>query len=226
MVISSVYFLYYELKNWNFKKILFFTLGLIIGLIIMISKPLTENEGIVFVFFCGLVSVCGMTLPGLSGSFLLLLLGNYTLLLVDSVNAIYFSISDIIRLDFDFISDPYRTKLLKLAAIFTLGSITGLIFFSNVLSFVLRKYHQNTIATIIGFIGGSLGVIWPWRKKVYKNDELGEIVFNSIGKPEIAYYEYVLPNIKSTDFWLLSLFIILGVIFVSLLERYGIKKRG
>ena len=95
----------------------------------MISKPLTENEGIVFVFFCGLVSVCGMTLPGLSGSFLLLLLGNYTLLLVDSVNAIYFSISDIIRLDFDFISDPYRTKLLKLAAIFTLGSITGLIFF-------------------------------------------------------------------------------------------------
>ena len=226
MVISSVYFLYYELKNWNFKKFLFFTLGLIIGLIIMISKPLTENEGIVFVFFCGLVSVCGMTLPGLSGSFLLLLLGNYTLLLVDSVNAIYFSISDIIRLDFDFISDPYRTKLLKLAAIFTLGSITGLIFFSNILSFVLRKYHQNTIATIIGFIGGSLGVIWPWRKKVYKNDELGEIVFNSIGKPEIAYYEYVLPNIKSTDFWLLSLFIILGVIFVSLLERYGIKKRG
>ena len=64
------------------------------------------------------------------------------------------------------------------------------------------------------------------EKKVYKNDELGEIVFNSIGKPEIAYYEYVLPNIKSTDFWLLSLFIILGVIFVSLLERYGIKKRG
>ena len=91
---------------------------------------------------------------------------------------------------------------------------------------MLRKYHQNTIATIIGFVGGSLGVIWPWRKKVYKNDELGEIVFNSIGKPEIAYYEYVLPNIKSTDFWLLSLFIILGVIFVSLLERYGIKKRG
>lgn len=226
MVISSVYFLYYELKNWNFKKFLFFTLGLIIGLIIMISKPLTENEGVVFVFFCGLVSVCGMTLPGLSGSFLLLLLGNYTLLLVDSVNAIYFSISDIIRLDFDFISDPYRTKLLKLAAIFTLGSITGLIFFSNILSFVLRKYHQNTIATIIGFIGGSLGVIWPWRKKVYKNDELGEIVFNSIGKPEIAYYEYVLPNIKSTDFWLLTLFIILGVIFVTLLERYGIKKRG
>ena len=225
MIIASLYFVYYELEKWNLKTILFFLIGLIIGLLIMFSKPLTENEGSLFVFFCGIISVCGMTLPGLSGSFLLLLLGNYSLLLVDAVNAIYYTIGEIFDLNFGFLQDSSRMKLLQLSAIFTIGSIAGLIFFSNILSYVLKNYHQITIATIVGFIGGSLGVIWPWRDKVYKQSEGGEIIYNSIGNPIIAYYDYILPNIKSTNFWFLTLFIILGVGIVTLLERYGVKKK-
>ena len=131
----------------------------------MLSKPTAENDGLLFVLFCGIISVSGMTLPGLSGSFLLLLLGNYTLLLVDAVNAIYYTLTDLIRLNFEFIEDHSRMKLLQLAVIFTVGSIAGLIMFSNVLSFVLKKkFKQVTLATIIGFITGSLGVIWPTEK--------------------------------------------------------------
>lgn len=224
MILASLYFVYHELEKWKFKTILFFGVGLLIGLTIMLSKPLTENDGLLFVFFCGVISVCGMTLPGLSGSFLLLLLGNYTLLLVDSVNAIYYTLGDLIKLNLEFTNDTHRIKLLRLAAIFSLGSISGLIFFSNILSYVLKKHYEITIAIIIGFICGSLGVIWPWREKVFKLSEDGNIINNSIGNPEIAYYDYILPNIKTIDFWFLLLFIILGFIIVTLLERYGVQK--
>ena len=224
MILASLYFVYSEIDKWKFKTILFFVIGLVIGLTIMLSKPLTENDGLFFVFFCGVISVSGMTLPGLSGSFLLLLLGNYTLLLVDSVNAIYYTLGDLIKMNLEFTNDTHRMKLLRLAVIFSLGSISGLIFFSNILSYVLKKYYQITIAIIIGFISGSLGVIWPWREKVFKLNEEGDIINNSIGNPEIAYYDYLLPNIKTIDFWFLILFIILGAITVTLLERYGVKK--
>ena len=224
MILASLYFVYHEIDKWKFKTILFFIIGLFIGLTIMLSKPLTENDGLFFVFFCGVISVSGMTLPGLSGSFLLLLLGNYTLLLVDSVNAIYYTLGDLIKMNLEFTNDTHRMKLLRLAVIFSLGSISGLIFFSNILSYVLKKYYQITIAIIIGFISGSLGVIWPWREKVFKLNEEGDIIKNSIGNPEIAYYDYLLPNIKTIDFWFLILFIILGAIVVTLLERYGVKK--
>ena len=224
MILASLYFVYQEVEKWKFKTILFFVIGLFLGLTIMLSKPLTENDGLIFVFFCGVISVCGMTLPGLSGSFLLLLLGNYTLLLVDSVNAIYYTLGDLIKMNLEFTNDTHRMKLLRLAAIFSIGSISGLIFFSNILSYVLKRHYQITIAIIIGFISGSLGVIWPWREKVFKLNEKGDIINNSIGNPEIAYYDYLLPNIKTIDFWFLILFIILGAITVTLLERYDVKK--
>jgi uncharacterized membrane protein len=224
MILASLYFVYHEIDKWKFKTILFFVIGLFIGLTIMLSKPLTENDGLFFVFFCGVISVSGMTLPGLSGSFLLLLLGNYSLLLVDSVNAIYYTLGDLIKMNLEFTNDTYRMKLLRLALIFSLGSVSGLIFFSKILSYVLKKYYQITIAIIIGFISGSLGVIWPWREKVFKLNEDGDIINNSIGNPEIAYYDYLLPNMKTIDFWFLILFIILGATVVTLLERYGVKK--
>jgi uncharacterized membrane protein len=224
MILASLYFVYHEIDKWKFKTILFFVIGLFIGLTIMLSKPLTENDGLFFVFFCGVISVSGMTLPGLSGSFLLLLLGNYSLLLVDSVNAIYYTLGDLIKMNLEFTNDTHRMKLLRLALIFSLGSVSGLIFFSKILSYVLKKYYQITIAIIIGFISGSLGVIWPWREKVFKLNEDGDIINNSIGNPEIAYYDYPLPNMKTIDFWFLILFIILGAIVVTLLERYGVKK--
>ena len=63
-------------------------MGLFIGLILSFSEPSSENQNIIFIFFCGMISICGMIIPGISGSFLLILLGNYKLLLVDSVDAL------------------------------------------------------------------------------------------------------------------------------------------
>lgn len=225
MIIASLYFVYFQLEKWNFKTLCFFLLGLSVGLVIMLSKPSTENDNLLFVLFCGIISVSGMTLPGLSGSFLLLLLGNYTLLLVDAVNAIYFTLLDLVQLNFDFIKDASRMKLLQLSVVFTLGSIAGLVMFSNLLSYVLKKFKQVTLATIIGFIAGSLGVIWPWKTEVYVKSDLETIQYNSVGNPIIEYYDYYLPNILSSDFWFITLFIILGLLIVTLLEKYGVQKK-
>lgn len=225
MILASLYFVYFQLEKWDFKTLIFFFLGLSVGLIIMLSKPSTENDDLMFVLFCGIISVSGMTLPGLSGSFLLLLLGNYSLLLVDAVNAIYFSVKEMAQLNFEFINDPSRMKLLQLSVVFTFGSIVGLVAFSNLLSFVLKKYKPVTLATIIGFIAGSLGVIWPWRNEILKKNIAGEVQYNTVGNPIIEYYEYYLPDFLNTEFWFISLFIILGILIVSLLEKYGVQKK-
>ena len=89
MIIGSIYSMSKHFERWNLQSTLFLSIGVSIGIIISLLPPSTENDHLLFVFLCGIISVSGMTLPGLSGSFILILLGNYVLLLVDSVNALY-----------------------------------------------------------------------------------------------------------------------------------------
>ena len=88
MIIGSIYYINKDFKDWNYKTYTALALGIIAGVSISFLNPAKENDNLWFVFFCGIISVSGMTLPGFSGSFILILLGNYVLLLVDSVNAL------------------------------------------------------------------------------------------------------------------------------------------
>ena len=160
MVLASIYFIFPLIKKWKLNTYVFYIIGTMIGLSISLSDPMNGNDNLYFVFFCGLISVSGMTLPGISGSFLLLLLGNYELLLVDSVNALFYTIKDTMTGDFSFIDNEVRIKLIKTMIIFILGSISGLVFFVNILSFVLKKFYSRTISLIIGFITGSIACLW------------------------------------------------------------------
>ena len=96
MVLASIYFIFPLVKKWKSITYVFYIIGTTIGLFISLSDPVSGNDNLYFIFFCGVISVSGMTLPGLSGSFLLLLLGNYELLLVESVNGLFYSIKDLI----------------------------------------------------------------------------------------------------------------------------------
>jgi len=139
---------------------------------------------------------------------LLMLLGNYVLLLVDSVNALYDSINEIIVGDYSNFYDHDRIKYLKVLSVFTLGSITGLITLSKFLSFLLSKFNELCNSIIFGFIIGSLGVIWPW-KSILSNE-----------------YEYkivrYLPEISTETLYALF-FIILGTVMVIILSAYEKK---
>jgi uncharacterized membrane protein len=223
MIIGSVYHMAKEFKGWNRKYILIMILGILGGISISFLEPATENDNLLFVFFCGIIGVSGMTLPGLSGSFILILMGNYVLLLVDSVNALFDTFSDIIRWNFEFIDDPTRIRLLKVLVIFTMGSVAGLVTLSQFLAYLLKKFKSSTYAILIGFITGSLGVVWPWKKKILELDPLGNVVYDANGREIIHNYERYLPTEFGYEFILAIFFIFLGILILLALDWYQYK---
>ena len=151
MIIGSIYYINKDFKDWNYKTSTALALGIIAGISISFLNPAKENDNLWFVFFCGIISVSGMTLPGFSGSFILILLGNYVLLLVDSVNALSDTFFDLFSGDFSFIHNTQRIRMLEVLVVFTLGSVVGLVTFSHILSYILKHYKSITLSAIIGF---------------------------------------------------------------------------
>lgn len=220
MILGSIYYINKDFKDWNTKTVLSLIIGIFIGLGISFLDPAKENDNLFFVFFCGIISVSGMTLPGFSGSFILILLGNYVLLLVDSVNALYDTTIEIFSGNFEFIKNETRIRLLKVLTIFTLGSVTGLVTLSHLLNYILKHYKNITLATIIGFIIGSLGVVWPWKKTIFKTNTDGSILVDSTGKSIIENYQRYLPEL-TLETYIAFAYVMLGIFIVLALEWYG-----
>jgi putative membrane protein len=224
MIIGSIYQINKDFSGWGYKTFTSLIIGALLGLGITLLNPATENDNLWFVFFCGIISVCGMPLPGLSGSFILILLGNYVLLLVDSVNALFNTVYEMLGGNFDFINDPARIRMLKVLAVFTLGSLTGLVTFSHILSYILKHYKNITLAAILGFIVGSLGVVWPWKKTIYKLTVTGDYLYDSGGAKVVQNYTRFIPELNLETLYAI-LFIVLGIAIVLALEIYGQKTR-
>ncbi len=220
MILGSIYYITKDFKAWNKKTITALITGITVGISISFLDPATQNDNLFFVFICGIISVCGMTLPGLSGSFILILLGNYVLLLVDAVNALYDTIYDVFQGDFSFIQNTVRVRLLKVLGVFTLGSVTGLVSFSHLLNFILKHYKNITIATLSGFIVGSLGVVWPWKTTLYKTNSDGVLLLDISGKKIIENYQRFLPEFNTETFTAIG-YIAIGILIVLGLEWYG-----
>lgn len=220
MIIGSIYYISKDYEAWNSRNITFALLGIIAGVAISLLEPAKENDNLWFVFLCGIIGVSGMTLPGLSGSFILILLGNYVLLLVDSVNALYNTISEIFLLDFSFLYDEARLRMLKVLLVFSIGSIAGLVSLSHVLGYVLKHYKNATFAVIIGFITGSLGVVWPWKEEEFRRYPDGSMVLDKSGNPIVDNFDRYLPEISNPQTWLAILFIVLGAFLVIWLAWY------
>ncbi|GGW85591.1 DUF368 domain-containing protein [Salegentibacter mishustinae] len=225
MIIGSIYYISKDFDEWSKRSLVFVFLGIIAGVAISFLEPAKENDNLWFVFFCGMVGVSGMTLPGLSGSFILILFGNYVLLLVDSVNALYDTLADLVVLDFNFINNPDRIRLLEVILVFGAGSLAGLVTLSHFLGYVLKHYKKDTFAAIIGFITGSLGVVWPWKEKIFKLNQNGKIILDSQGNGVIDYYDRYFPTFSSAETWLAIFFIFVGILIVLGLAWYEKKNQ-
>ena len=225
MILGSIYYISREFENWNLKYLGFVILGIGVGVGISLMEPAQENNNLWFVFLCGIIGVSGMTLPGLSGSFILILLGNYVLLLVDSVNALYDTLVDLLSWDLSFLSDPDRMRLLKVMAVFALGSLAGLVSLSHILGYVLKHYKNATFALIIGFIIGSLGVVWPWKEELYKTDARGNILIDDLGDPVLDNYDRYWPDFSLVETWGGIAYIVAGAALVIWLSWYERKKK-
>ncbi|HET8839648.1 MAG TPA: DUF368 domain-containing protein [Flavobacteriaceae bacterium] len=223
MIIGSIYYVAKGFDEWNRRNIGLLILGTLLGLSLSFIDPSRENDNLWFVFFCGIIGVSGQTLPGLSGSFILMLLGNYVLLLVDSVNALYLTFVDVFQWDFSFLDNYERIRLLKVLAVFSLGSLVGLVTLSHFLGYLLKHYKMATYAVIIGFITGSLGVVWPWKETIYSTDAGGNLLIDSSGKKIVGEFDRYWPEFWQWETWIAIFFILVGISIVVGLEIYGQK---
>ncbi len=226
MIIGSIYYIAKDFDQWNKKTLPIGLLGLLVGISISFLSPATQNNNLIFIFLCGMISVSGMTLPGLSGSFILILLGNYVLLLVDSVNALYDTFAEMLKGDFSFVQNDERLATLTILAVFTAGSATGLVTLSHILSYVLKHYKAATTAVILGFITGSLGVVWPWKKTIFKTDAVGQMLFDTNGKQIIRNYQRFMPELGNAETWWALFFILAGIGVLLGLEWYGNHRKN
>lgn len=225
MIIGSIYSISKRFGKWNLQSVSFLILGILVGLGISFLDPATENDNLFFVFLCGVISVSGMTLPGLSGSFILIIIGNYVLLLIDSVNALYDTFSEMITGDYSFLENSIRLRMLQVLAVFTTGSVVGMVSFSHVMSHLLKKFKVQTIAIIKGFIIGSLGVVWPWKNTIYKTASNGSFVYTRHNEKIITDYKRYIPELTPETFTAIG-FIVLGILLIVILEWYGHKEKN
>jgi len=220
MIIGSIYYISKDFDHWSKRSLLFMLMGIAAGVAISFLEPAKENDNLFFVFFCGIVGVSGMTLPGLSGSFILILFGNYVLLLIDSVNALFDTLAEFIFLDFSFIHNSERIRLLQVLIMFSLGSLAGLVSLSHLLGYVLKKYKKETFAVIIGFIAGSLGVVWPWKEKIFKVNAEGKFLIDRHGNQIIDNYDRYFPDFSLYSTYLAIFYILVGIFIVLGLAWY------
>lgn len=224
MILGSIYFISKDFNDWRIRNVISLIVGASIGLAISFMSPAKENDNLWFVFVCGIIGVSGMTLPGLSGSFILILLGNYVLLLVDSVRVLFQTLTQVITGDFSFLENTEQIHYLKIISIFTIGSAFGLVVTSHILGYVLKRWHQIVTASIIGFITGSLGIVWPWKKEVFKFEN-SKILLDANGNNIIENYTRYFPDFSQKETWIAIFFIVIGLGVILLLDKYGNERK-
>ena len=216
MIFFSIIVIFKKISKINFYKILIIISGFIIGIAFFFISPSSEIRNPFFVFFCGIVSVSGMVIPGLSGSMILLALGNYKLLLIDSVNALYYIINKII-VDYSLETIDLENKnLVFLLLVFGFGSIIGLILFSKVLNLLIVKYKDSIMSSLVGFVSGSIGSVWPWKSTNY-DDNIGSLLLKL--NDNFFYY----PNNLNIENITILTSILLGVFIVYIIEKLNVK---
>ncbi len=141
LVLASVFFVGKAIEKWKLGTILAFVTGTIIAYFITQLPPNENITSLPFLFLSGAVAVCAMILPGISGAFILVLMGSYKPIL-----------------------DAVHERDFKIVAVVALGAIVGLLSFAKLLKWMFSNYKNVTLALLTGFILGSLGKIWPWKK--------------------------------------------------------------
>lgn len=194
LIIASIYYVAKMINSWNITSIVFLFIGITFATSLAFLKPLSENSSSYYLFICGIVSVASMILPGLSGSYVLILMGNYHLIMLHSV------------------SDPFSNLNILFPVI--LGSIIGFLTLSHSISYVLKKHYDSTISLLTGFIVGSLLIIWPWKVPL-------ETILGRNGDLKVISYNWILPDFASIENIYCFILILAGIAVVFLIEFLG-----
>lgn len=188
-----------EIKHWSVNAIVSFVMGIAVAYYITVVTPTESPNNLFFIFFSGALAICAMILPGISGAFILLLIGKYQ-----------YMITALIEFN------------IPIVLVFVAGCLVGIISFSRLLSWVLDHYHSVAVALLAGFMLGSLNKVWPWR-------EIKEYATNSKGEQISVFDQSIWPGkyfeVTGEDPLLLQaiLLMALGVFIVILIERIATR---
>jgi putative membrane protein len=191
LVLASAPLLSREVKHKTVRKYSMILLGVLIAVTITSLPPAVQSDSPLFLTISGAIAICAMLLPGISGSFILLILGAYTPVITALSN-------------FD---------ILRIGA-FAVGALIGLLTFSRVLSRILKNHHSTAIALLTGFLLGSLHVLWPWKKEI-------EMLYTHSDGREEWLLGNVLPNSTPNEFILTIASVAIGAILVTVLDRFS-----
>lgn len=165
LVLASTWFVSRDIKEWkSWKTWVAFVIGAVVAFYITVATPAETPSNLLFIFLCGAIAICAMILPGISGSFILVLLGKYF-----------------------FIMDAVKTLDVVVIAVFGAGAFIGITSFSRVLSYALAHFRNITLAVLTGFMLGSLNKVWPWKEVV-------ETFVDSHGEVKPLIETNILPN--------------------------------
>ena len=206
LVVASAYTVSKRIPKWTPKLFLILIVGTAASFIIVGLVPARTPDTWWFLFLAGALASCAMILPGLSGAFILFILGKYAIIL-GAVN------------------NRELLPLLLVAA----GAVVGLVTFAQVLSWLFKKHHDYTIAVLIGFMLGSLRKLWAWKEDVgWLLDDTGEYILDSHGQIQVIKHINVLPDVSTTagmtETGLAVGLAILGGFLVLFIEWYAQKK--
>ena len=196
LIIASVWLVSRAITKWSISTILAILLGGIVAFYITTIQSTAEVQGHWFILVSGALAICAMILPGISGAFILLLLGSY-----------------------DEILEAIAERDFLTIGLFGLGCIIGLASFARVLKFLFKRFHNITVAILTGFMIGSLNKVWPWKTTL-------EYRTNSAGEKVPFIQENVLPgNFEGEHLMMYAVLCMLGgFLLIFLLERFGPKE--
>ena len=147
LIVASSIFIIRGISGWKLREGLLLVLGIILGVVICTLSPTQTPDGLWFIFLSGAIAICAMILPGISGSFILLILGKYQYIMG--------CISDLV-------SGVNFGQNFLILCIFGIGAVVGILGFSKFLHWLLARWNKETLIVLAGFIIGSLVKVWPW----------------------------------------------------------------
>lgn len=198
LVLASIFFIAKQITKWNFQVIFFLIIGAFFAFYITTLNPLvTENSSFLFMFLAGAIAICAMILPGISGAFILVLLGAYKPILT-----------------------ALNERNLRIIFAFSLGAVIGLLSFSRILKWLFANYKNLTLAGLTGFIIGSLNKIWPWKETTsWRIDSHGvKAPFNEVSISPFSFQ-------GDSHFVLAIVLVVFGFLFILFMERWAEKKQ-
>lgn len=205
LIIASAIYIGRQVDRWKLQELVALVLGAALAYYITVATPAQGTDALWMVFLAGAIAISALILPGISGSFMLLLMGMYTLIIPSVKSAL----------------QNFDGQSLTILAAFGLGCLIGLATFSRVLSWTFQHYRDTTLATLTGFMVGSLNKIWPWRNVLATRiDSSGE---------EVPFLERsVLPRAYEGEPMVTGvlLLMLVGFLSVFLIERVGTRHEG